>query len=209
MSFISFDHNKMIGGRGGALLWDDDSLVDAIEADVHSLPDRPELRLASLASLLPPAAAAAYAYQLCASAPALLRGFDSSVANLDRILAAWSTLGARVEERNTKAHWLQTRLSGLPLVLPEIREGDAIWRYTVTAPTVAFARRMMRGLQLAGLSGSGLYYPLSRFFGQQGGAGRLANRLVNLWVDEVTDGDALRRTADVITALPWQRAFPA
>jgi hypothetical protein len=114
-SFISFDQNKMIGGRGGALLWDDDSLVDGIEADVHRLPDRPEVRVDTLASLLPPAAAAAYAYQLRASAPALLRGFDSSVANLDRILADWNTLGSRVEDRNTKAHWLQTRLSGLPL----------------------------------------------------------------------------------------------
>jgi hypothetical protein len=94
-------------------------------------------------------------------------------------------------------------------VLPEIREGDAIWRYTVTTPTVAFARRMMRGLQLAGLSGSGLYYPLSRLFGQSACAGKLANRLVNLWVDEVTGSDALCRTADVITALPWKQAFPA
>jgi dTDP-4-amino-4,6-dideoxygalactose transaminase len=208
VSFISFDQNKMIGGRGGALLWDDASLVDGIEADLHRLPELPDFRLDALNSLLPPAAAAAYAFQLRTFAPALLRGFDSSSPNLDRILADWKTLGPRVEVRNAKAHWLQTRLSGLPLALPEIHEGDAIWRYTITAPTVALARRMMRGLQSAGLSGSGLYYPLSRFFGQQAGAGRLTNRLVNLWVDEATDGDALQRTVDAIAAVPWPQVLP-
>jgi dTDP-4-amino-4,6-dideoxygalactose transaminase len=208
LSFISFDQNKMIGGRGGALLWDDASLVDGIEADLHRLPDLTDVRLAALDSLLPPAAAAAYAVQLRTFAPALLRGFDSSSPNLDQILADWKTLGARVEVRNAKAHWLQTHLAELPLALPEIHEGDAIWRYTITAPTVALARRIVRGLQSAGLSGSGLYYPLSRFFGQQAGAGRLTNRLVNLWVDEATDRGALQRTVDAITAVPWSQALP-
>jgi dTDP-4-amino-4,6-dideoxygalactose transaminase len=209
LSFISFDQNKMIGGRGGGLLFDDDSLVDGIEADVRRFPDLPALRLDGLDSLLPPSAAAAYAFQLrTAFAPVLLRRFDSSTANLNRILADWSTLPARVEERNAKAHWLQTHLSGVPLELPELRQGDAIWRYTITAPTVAYTRRIMHGLQQAGLSGSGLYYPLSQLFGQPAGAGRLTNRLVNLWVDEATNGDTLRRTVDVIKAVPWLPAMP-
>ncbi|HVO70953.1 MAG TPA: DegT/DnrJ/EryC1/StrS family aminotransferase [Aggregatilineaceae bacterium] len=208
VSFISFDQNKMIGGRGGALLWDDASLVDGIETDLRRLPDLPDLGLAALDGLLPPAAAAAYAFQLRTFAPALLRSFDSSSPNLDRILADWKTLGPRVEERNAKACWMETHLAGLPLALPEIHEGDAIWRYTITAPTVALAWRMMRGLQSAGLSGSGLYYPLSRFLGQQAGAGRLTNRLVNLWVDEATDRGAMQRTVDAISAVPWSQALP-
>jgi dTDP-4-amino-4,6-dideoxygalactose transaminase len=206
MSFISFDPNKMIGGRGGALFFDDDSLVDGIEADLHRLPDLPDWPLDPLGSLLPPPAAAAYAVQLrTAFAPVLLRRFDSSPANLDRIRADWRTLGARVEQRNAKARCLHDHLSGLPLVLPDMREGDAIWRYTLTAPSVAAANRIMRGLQGAGLSGSGLYYPLSRLFGQPAGAGYLANRLVNLWVDESTGSDSLQHIVDVITAVPWSR----
>jgi len=200
----------MIGGRGGALFWKDDALTDGIEVDVRRLPDLPDIHLDGLASLLSPAAADAYALQLrTARVRALLRGFELSPANLNRILADWETLEARVEARNAKAWWLQAHLSGLPLELPEIREGDAIWRYTITAPTVALARRIMHGLRLAGLSGSGLYYPLSQWFGQQAGAGRLTNRLVNLWVDEATGSDALQRTVEAITALPWARAFPA
>jgi len=53
-----------------------------------------------------------------------------------------------------------------------------------------------------------LYYPLSQLFGQQTGADRLTNRLVNLWVDEATDRDTLRRMADVIMAVPWSQALP-
>jgi hypothetical protein len=207
LSFVGFDNAKMIGGRGGALLFDDASLVEGVKADLRQLPDLPGLRLDALDGLLPPTAAAAYASQLRTFAPALLRRFDPSPANLDRIQADWQTLRARVEARNIKARLLQARLSGSPLTLPDIREGDAIWRYTITAPTAAIARWIMRGLQLAGLSGSGLYYPLSRLFGQQTEAGTLANRLVNLWVDEATGDDDLRRAADVIAAVPWPRTF--
>ncbi len=210
LSFVGFDHTKMIGGRGGALLFDDASLLDGIEADLVQLPDLSGLHfdtLNALDALLPPAAAAAYAAQLRASASSLLRPFQVSPANVNRIQADWQTLRARVEARNAKARWLQARLSGLPLVLPDIREGDAIWRYTITAPTAALARRIMRGLQLAGLSGSGLYYPLSQFIGQPTAAGTLTNRLVNLWVDEATGDDEVRRAADVIAAVPWPRTF--
>jgi hypothetical protein len=209
LSFISFASNKMIRGRGGALLFDDDTLVDGIQADLDRLPDLPELCFSTLDSLLPPPAVAAYAFQLRTfAAPALLRDFDWSPVNRDQILASWKTLEARVEVRNTQARWLGNHLSGLPVALPELREGDAIWCYTITAPSVILAQRMIRDLHLAGLSGSGLYYPLSRLFGQQAGAGGLANRLVNLWVDEVTGNDVLRHTVDVIAAVPWPRTSP-
>ncbi len=154
LSFVSFDPYKMIGGRGGALLWKDDSLTPGIEADLSRLPDIPDLSLHALDSLLPPPAASAYAVQLRTfAAPVLLRAFDPSAANLEQIMSGWQTLASRVEERNAKARWLRTNLSDLPLALPEIREGDAIWRYTITAPSVIFARRLMRTMQLAGLSG--------------------------------------------------------
>jgi hypothetical protein len=63
-------------------------------------------------------------------------------------------------------------------------------------------------LQAAGINGSALYYPLSALFGRQTGSENLANRLINLFVDEHTDEAALNRAADVIAALPWSRLAP-
>ncbi len=198
LSFISFDNTKMIGGRGGALLFDDPALWDGIQADLALLAAPPESPTAPLERLLPPTAAVAYSRQLRTTAPALLRAFDPSPANLRRILADWQTLADRVAERNTKAVFLRDRLSDLPLALPPIREGDAIWRYTFAAPTAALARWIMHGLQRAGLSGSGLYYPLSHLFGQNTRSSTLENRLINLWVDAETVEDALNHAAEIV-----------
>jgi dTDP-4-amino-4,6-dideoxygalactose transaminase len=200
LSFVSFDSTKMIGGRGGALLFGDPSWRDSIEAGLRLLDNPPEPPAAPLDHLLSAHAAAAYREQLRVTAPALLRPFDASPGNVERIAADWQTLPARVAERNAKARILQERLSGLDL--PEIRDGDAIWRYTFAEPSVAHARWIMHGLQRAGLNGSGLYYPLSRLFGQQTVTGTLANRMVNLWVDAATSVDDLYRAADIISSLP-------
>lgn len=208
LSFVSFDRYKMIGGRGGALLFDDPALLDGIQADLDTLPNPPDLDLDSLDLLLPPPAAAGYAIQLRALAPTLLRRFDPSRANLDRIRAGWDTLAARVEARNTNARHLQTCLSGLPVGLPELRAGDAIWCYTITVPSPALARWLIHGLRSAGLAASDLYPPLSRLVGQPAGAGWAAHRLVNLWADETTSPDVIRRMADVIAAAPWSRVRP-
>ncbi len=197
LSFISFDPQKMIGGRGGVLLFDDDSLRDGIEADLCWLSDLPALDpLDTLHTLLPPQAAVGYATQLRARTPLLLRPFDPSAANVSRILVDWDTLDMRIKHRNAKARSLHDHLVNWHL--PAIGEGDAIWRYTFAAPTPALARRILWRLQQAGLSATGLYYPLSRLFDQPTYSGALANRLVNLWVDgSVTDSD-LQRTIDII-----------
>jgi dTDP-4-amino-4,6-dideoxygalactose transaminase len=197
LSFTSFDTAKMIGGRGGLLLFDDDSLRAGIEADVDTL-SQPSIQLESLSQLLPSAAASAYAGQLRAAAPSLLRPFDPSPANVQRIEADWHTLAARVEARHAKARLLQARLSGSALALPHIQEGDALWRYTVAAPTAALAGWLSHRLQRAALSGSNLYPSLSRLFGQPARTGALSNRLINLWIDERTSESDVQRAADVI-----------
>jgi hypothetical protein len=185
------------------LFFDDGALLDGIMADAARLPERPYLPLDGVSALLPPDAAAAYADRLRATfAPVLLRCFDDSPANLDRIRAAWASLGARVDQRNAKARWLQAQLAGFPLTLPDLRAGDAIWRYTFAAPSVAAAHRLLRGLQAAGLRASDLYVPLSRLYSQHPDR---AHRLVNLFVDDSTDDNALRRTVEVIAAVPWAR----
>jgi hypothetical protein len=203
LSFTSFDKTKMIGGRGGALFFDDGALLDGVTADVRRLPDLPDLPLDGVGALLPPVAAAAYADQLrTTSAPVLLRPFDDSPANLDRIRADWGTLGARIDQRYAKSRWLHDRLVDFPLILPDIRAGDAIWRYTFAAPSVAAARWILRGLQAAGLRASDLYTPLSRLYGPYPDR---AHPLVNLPVDESADDAALQRAVQVIAGVPWER----
>jgi dTDP-4-amino-4,6-dideoxygalactose transaminase len=245
LSFISFDRHKMIGGRGGALLFDDDSLREAIESDLCKLtnpenilvdnlndsngfygnfspaeseqlfgsiqtilcklPNRVSSNRVRVAPLLPSEAAAVFTFQLKKATPTLLCQFNATVPNVERILTDWDTLNERVAARNWKAHLLQGRLANYPLLQPEIRVGDAIWRYTLTFLTATAERRVRRSLQLAGINGSAMYYPLSALFGQQTGSDILANRLINLFVDESTDEASLNRAADVIAALPWSR----
>jgi hypothetical protein len=198
LAFISFDSTKMIGGRGGALLLDDPALYDDIQADLRLLESRVEPPIEPINRLLPPTAAAAYHLQLQATAPLLLRPFDPSSANTERIMTDWQTLDARVAGRNAKAMLLHEWLRHLPLSLPTVRDGDAIWRYTFAARSVALARWIMHGLQRAGLNGSGLYFPLSRLFDQQTRTGALANRMINLWVDAETGDDELHYAAEIV-----------
>jgi len=197
ISFISFDPNKMVRGRGGAVLVEDEALVDGMREDLKRLPYLPE-QMPGVNALLPPDAAAAYGVQLRAFAPMLLRNFDDSRANEDRIRADWETLPERVKMRNQKARWLAAQLAGIPVERPDLREGDAIWRYTITVPRAILAQRMMRQMQAERLNVAGLYYPLSQLFGRTTHAAKLTNRLANLAVDEAADYDALRRMVEII-----------
>jgi dTDP-4-amino-4,6-dideoxygalactose transaminase len=204
LAFLSFDRHKMLGGRGGLLLFDDPALLVGIETDAARLDNGLEvdlLPLDSLAQILSPAAAAAYAHQLrTVFAPALLRALDEAPANLERMRADWRSLNARVNIRNENARQLQALLADLPLTRPDLRPGDAIWCYTLAAPSAALARRVLRRLYETGSPGSDLYYPLSQLIGQPGGAGYLKHRLINLWADEHTPLNALPAMADTIRA---------
>ncbi len=204
LAFISFDETKMIGGRGGLLFFDDESLLAGVEGDLLRLGQPTEPPLEPIRVLLPPGAAQAYRAQLRARSPALLPAFAPERATLERIRADWESLPARAAARNEKALFLQERLQGTPLALPEVNPGDSMWRYTVLAPSVAWTKRLSRDLQLAGLSGSNLYFPLSRLFGERvpkTQAARLADRLINLWVDEKTSEAQLRQAARILSEL--------
>ncbi len=201
VAFVSFDPHKMIDGRGGAVIGDDVALMDAIATDAVRLPALPDFDLSVLDAMLPAPAARGMADMLRRDAPALLRPFDDAGENVDRITAGWDTLADRVAARNANAAWLAERLKDLPLVPPDLRAGDAIWRYTISAPTPILARRIVYAMEAAGLSGSDLYPPLSALFGQATGASRFAGRLLNLFVDESATPDMLARTGDAIAGL--------
>ncbi len=208
LAFLSFDPAKMIGGRGGALFFDDNRLAEGIRADLVQLPQPLDLVFDLPDRLLPPNAAAAYESQLRQYAPTLLRPFDPSPANVAHILHDWHTLETRVTTRNAQAQRLHDRLAGLPLTLPDLRPGDAVWCTTLTLPTPALARRLIHDLHRAGLAASALYFPLSQMFGLLTGAAPLTHRLVNLWVEAPPGPGTVDRIADVVRAVPWPHSAP-
>ncbi len=203
ISFISFDDSKMIGGRGGVVLTDDPGLAEAIQGvslspgDVSRLPSySPAIQCREHIQ--------SYWPQLEAMRERLIRPFDESAENVERIEAGWQKLAGNVQRRNENALWLSEQLAGLPITLPEVRAGDAIWRYTLTAPNAAAASWILRRLQIDGLRGSSLYLPLSRLFApnKQLFSATLERRLINLWVDLTVDKAELKRAVEIIRSAP-------
>ncbi|MBX3064389.1 MAG: DegT/DnrJ/EryC1/StrS family aminotransferase [Anaerolineae bacterium] len=198
LSFLSFDPTKMIGGHGGVLMLNDDSLADLVRADLLTLePDWSAVRRA-LSVVLDPAAAKGYELQLRLLARNLLRTFDNTPANVNGILADWQTLPLRVTQRNEKALWLQESLSDLSLTRPAIYPTDSIWRYTFAAQSSHAARRIAHALARSGVLATKLYTPLSRLLGQNAATADLASKLINLWVDDSVDNSYLQRAIQVI-----------
>lgn len=199
ITFISFDDTKMIGGRGGVVLTDDQKLWDAIQCVELTSPTQ-YVDLTDVSRRY-----RAYWPQLAKLAGSLIRPFDESPENVERIETSWARLAANVCERNTKAGWLRERLAGLPTILPEIRPGDAIWRYSFAATSVSSANWILRRLQSSGLRGSSLYPPLSTIFAPEPDlfSTTVARRMINLWVDQTTTEDDLRRAAEIICSAPF------
>jgi len=192
ITVIGFAPSKMIGGRGGVVLTDDPVLFDAINA--VSIID-PVIHIPTTTERL-----RGYAPQLTIAAYDLIRPFDESLMNTARVEAGWANLAANVRSRNEKAAYLHDRLCGTPLLLPEIIPGDAIWRYTVAAPTPTSANWIARRLQLAGLPGSRLYPSLSALFAPESQlrSVELASRMVNLWVDSSVNQATLVQMVEVL-----------
>ena len=224
ISFTSFNETKMIGGQGGAVATDDESLWDAIQQidlDSTSSPSPFAERGSPLGSKVDRANSAEsdpkgrgevsrythYHQQLAAVRNTLIRPFDDHPDNIARIRAGWETLTASVSERNAKAQYLHDSLAVLPLDLPEIRTGDAIWRYSFAAPNRAAAKWILRHLQAAGLSGSNLYHSLSNIFAPESALASqsFAPNIVNLWVNAETNQAQLDRAIAVFRSTPWVR----
>ncbi|MEP7289924.1 MAG: DegT/DnrJ/EryC1/StrS family aminotransferase [Chloroflexota bacterium] len=200
IAFTSFHPTKMINGQGGLVATDDPALWDAIQQ-------------VSLVDSVPPPEQVSTRYQhyftqLAATRDMLIRPFDDRAENVARIAAGWSRLAANVAARNERARYLREGVADLrltlPLTLPSIQPGDAIWRYTFAAPTLAVTRWILRHLQAAGLSGSALYPSLSNLFEPNTtlASVELAPRLINLWVDDATDQAALDQMIAVLHGVP-------
>jgi len=198
LTVIGFADSKMIGGRGGVVLTDDPNWRDLIDA----IPlDTPEWTIGDSDSRV-----RAYAPQLRISAPALITPFDASPGNIVQIQHGWEALAGNVRRRNRSAEAWRAGLADLPLELPDLVEGDAIWRFTFAAHTLPLATRIARALQQAGVPGTRLYPSLSHWLGGSSDAPlyspSIAPRLINLWVTPpiAPDNMLMRRAIAVIRA---------
>jgi dTDP-4-amino-4,6-dideoxygalactose transaminase len=216
LSVISFDETKMIGGRGGAVLTDDEAMWEAIQSVDDTLPANDATDpLVAVPSMPPEMFGRLRVYRnALADSHHLLVPFDASAANIERISAGWAQLALRSRVGNANAARLYEALHDLPLELAPPHPGDAIWRYPLAAPTVALANWILRHLQGAGLRGSSLYTPLSALFEgpapvecAQSGArsAALTRRMVNLWVDAETTQAALDQAVRIIRSAPFDR----
>jgi dTDP-4-amino-4,6-dideoxygalactose transaminase len=205
--FAGFHETKMIPGRGGALLTDDPVLWEAMQTvdlaeQVAPPPDEP-FRLA------------AYRASVAMRRAELLRPFDDHPDNIRLIRAGIAALPAKVRRHNERAGSLREQLReqvrDLPLHLPEVLPGDAIWRYTFAAPDVRQAVRIKRALAAAGVRGSDNYPALSTIFNDTPNpvAAAYTGRLINLYVDETVTTDDLRRAVQVIRGVVTRQSRDA
>src|SRR5262249_31763802 len=125
-SFTNFHPTKMIPGYGAGIATNDPDLGEA-------------LRHVSLSDPVAPYAVGRYAHyqhQVTATRSTLIRAFDPSEDNIAQIRGGLASPFDNIARRNEKARYLREHLAGFAdFVLPEIRQGDAIWRYTFAAPT--------------------------------------------------------------------------
>lgn len=211
-AFLSFHPSKTIRGQGGLLLYDDDAWTEPITRAISSDLPRVEspsdqLLHISLRDLyhglgqavrqgrLPETQAArAFSDALPAYRSLLFRGFDDRPDNIQQIFKDWHELPTRIKRRNEIASSLNAALANLPVVLPPIRNGDAIWRYSVRFPNREAADRFVIRLRQRGGLVSQLYYPLHQLYhpGLQLQTKSFAPGLVNLWVDEAVGKSYVR-----------------
>lgn len=199
ISLTSFHQTKMINGCGGLVATDDPDLWAAIE--------RIDIDTRIPISIHAPRHYHAYSKQLAAARHTLIRPFNWHPDNIQLIHDSWYQLQPNISLRNEKAAYLRGKLSKLPLNLPPIHPGDAIWRYTFAAPSVSLAHWILRHLQWAGLPGSSLYPSLRSIFAPELSLGHsnIAPRLINLWVDEQTTERDLDKMIAIICAAPFDR----
>ncbi len=212
LAFLSFHASKTIRGQGGLLLYDDDAWTEPISRALSSdLPrvDSPsdQLLQTSLRDLyhglgqavrqerLPETQAArTFRDALPVYRSLLFRGFDDRPDNLHQILKDWHDLPTRTTRRNEIASSLRDALANLPVTLPQIKNGDAIWRYSVRFPSREAADRFVVTLRQRGGLASQLYYPLHQLYQPdlQLQTKSFAPCLVNLWVDEAAGESYVR-----------------
>lgn len=180
LSFISFQPGKTLQGGAGAILWEDpiwthylnEALTDLSRSKLYPM------HVEQLSELTSRDKAESYLQSIRHAPPRLLKLYNPQTA--DTVLMRWSldTLAERVAVHNTNAltvdEWLKNNMAlrnfgSLPLILPDIRPGDAMWRYAFAIGEtdnigVRVYNSLRRLFELNKIEGARDYYPFSAFF---------------------------------------------
>ena len=206
-SFVSFHESKQIRGKGGILFYDDVLWKEPVRmalSQVFITKESPSHHLLQTSlrdlyhglgqavrlGILPEEKAArSFREAIPMYRTLLLRAFDDTTDNCRMILQEWKNLETHIARRNEIACSLKDKLSDLPVTLSQVRDGDAIWRYTVRFPNRDTTDRFVLALRNQGGLVSNLYYPLNQLFhpNRELGTRKFAPCIANLWVDETVD----------------------
>lgn len=224
----SFGSTKSLGGLGGgALLFDEEDLLPAVEAIRCELPRWPEKATVDLLALSHRNlyhAVVDYRRAMGLQSNSLEVGETSEeyrrlLLSSDRVtgvaLAAIESSIDGAEGINRRrldvARSYDSILKDSKCHKPSFSMMEAtgtVWRYTFTCPSPESAAILTNDLRRAGLHASNQYWSLAEIWnGSAGfsGSSWFQERVVNLWVDQVVNNEYLERTKKVVQI--WSSRF--
>ena len=114
----------------------------------------------------------------------------------EKVLSDLPFLPSRVEIRNERFEKFQSGLEGLPIGLPQIREGSSPWRFTFALDDPRRQKKFTDTLREAISHVSNLYPSLNLDYGQKQTtpvADRFEKQVVNFWLDQTVSSSYVQQ----------------
>lgn len=117
-----------------------------------------------------------------------------------RLRESLESLGDEKRERRRKALEYRRRLRGPSFVHPTLQEGANVFRYSFMVRSRGLRDGIVSALRKDDIHASTLYPSLEGFYAthELPNAGKVADRIINLWVDSAADDDYIERSCDMI-----------
>ena len=218
-SILSFAAGKILpADGGGAILTDDDELIEKLEIPVAELPARPQningkaralrdelTRVFNRARRDDPEAASEWAWLYNAFGDVYRFALEPGQAV--GIPPALDDLERNVESRREKVGWFLELLEGMNLERIEYPADSAPFRFTFLLPRLSGSevQDCTEEIRSAGLHASNLYLPLHWLAPERietDGCPRADSagvRMINLWVDDATTRDEAVRASRILS----------
>jgi dTDP-4-amino-4,6-dideoxygalactose transaminase len=219
-SILSFAKGKTLPtGGGGAILTDDEALIESLEEKIKELPKRSDDcadKSRELRDKLTPAFNEARRGNVPAIAASLWGEIIDNYSGIFRysiepdeaseIIPALDDLPRNAERRRKMVSLYRKYLSGAQVRFLDYRSDQVPWRFTVVASTLSggMVHECTEALRSDGLDVSNLYLPV-----QWLAPGRIEDtgcpeaeaagvRVINLWVDDSVDEEKIEKAAGTI-----------
>ncbi len=220
-SLLSFASGKILPTNGGgAILTDDDTLIEKLKEAVAELPERPDdlaVRAKSLRDELTRALNEARRDNPDAASEweSLYNRYGSiyrysidprEAADIKRTIDDLENIA---ESRCSKLKWYHSRLDGLPFETLYYPDDCCPYRFSFIAPAAAGSdvQHFTELLRDAGLHASNLYVPLHWLAPgkvENTGCARadyVGPRIINLWLDEQIDESHVEKAAEIMSKM--------